>query len=193
GIDLTVTRQFFVRWSRRLNSPNVNTNPFINWVKFIDVNAKNITNPDSIPFKPHTTEYLLNDTTPSLESDTFFIEKDHSYFFASDSSGFQTYDYFSLIDTIFKTDKEELSYDWLYTNLDFNGSMKQDSLLLMPGGRDGPVCVFLPPVDTRMKNFKIYVVVRDVRWNNLTVPNGSAFRTVQGVFKYSDAYIKAHK
>jgi hypothetical protein len=197
-ITLDVTKLLTVRYSRKFNSPNVNENPRIRWIGVVTVKARNVTSPDSIGNFKKSFQYLYSRDSDSLVNDTVVVEDGYSYFLAADSGKSgpdpwkQTYTYISNKDGTEKTDSVFYSYDWLYSNLDYTSAMKMDSLILMPGEREAPLVNILPPVDTRMRKFQFYTVVGGTRMNDLMLSTGADYKTVTGVFRYTDAYKRAH-
>jgi len=200
-ITIDITKLLTIRYTRKFDSLNANNNPAITWVAIISVKKSGVTNADSIYSYPHTTQYLYNSFHPSLVKDTVDIDEGYSYFIAADSgisldtTTLQNYSYLSK-DGSTKTAPEFYRYQFFYKNLDFNSSMETDSLIVFqegggPFGR-GPVVNFLPPVDTKMRRFQFFVVVRDQRINDPLMCTGEAFKEVKGVFRYSEAYRKKH-
>ncbi|MEW6040934.1 MAG: hypothetical protein AB1633_05380 [Elusimicrobiota bacterium] len=168
------------------------SNPTIGGFGIMEVDAKGIRDPDSIKFFSHKTYFLYPDTA----DDTIEIGRNKSYFAIADSgingndTDMQSYTYISSIDSTFKTEREIYFYDWFYTNLDYRSPMKMDSLILLPGYSSRSIVALLPPVDTAMHNFKLYLAVRDNRPNQGTISCGVAYCEAKGYFKYTADYAK---
>jgi len=196
-ITLDVTKNLTVRYSRRFNSPNVNVNPSVRWVGIYSVKKENMSAPDSInKYSGTTFQYLYNMDNPGLVSDTVVIDSGCSYFVAADSldpgvdTGRQAYSYVSYIDSgIVRPDTEDVFFDWFYTNVDYQSGMAQDSLMLFVSDRSIDRVRFLPPVETTMHDFKLYLTVRDFRPNDgIMQSTGVCFRECSGTFSYTAAY-----
>lgn len=196
AISLEVTKLLTVRYTRFYDTAAVNQNPKIQWVGIIAVNHKNLTDPDSIFKYPHNDlQYLFNSDNPLLVNDTVIVENNWSYFLAVDSGingGDRTIQTYS-VDPMMPPDTELYDYHWFYKNLDQDGAMNVDSLIVLPDGGDGPVQPVLPPVDTRMHRFTFYSVITDRRTLAPLSSAGEAFLAVTGYFKYTDAYSRAHQ
>jgi hypothetical protein len=178
---LEVTRTLGVRYSRRFNSSNANTNPLITAISII--RAYRLPGLDlnfDLDAVPHDTLYLFHAADPAREVDTVTIDTGCAYF-TSYTHDSMNYIYLSGDDQI-KTAGEGYFDTWLVTNLD-PSSLPQDSLLMTGGSR------LLPPVDVNMHRFRLYLLVRDDRpeWGGF-FGGGTSCQIVEGYFKYTGAY-----
>jgi hypothetical protein len=87
-------------------------------------------------------------------------------------------------------DTENYTYNWFYSNLDYAIGMIMDSLLMLSEGRSEPLHVLLPPVDTAMHRFALYLVVRDRRSSDACATPGEAFLWAKGYLWYTPAYAR---
>ena len=192
AISLDVTMLLQIRYSDKLKSPDVNTNPVIGWMGILKVPKADYTAIDSLAGSGATIQYLYNGAHPDSVRDTVIIDSGFTYFVAADSGDGrrQIYRYFSLSDNAMDLDTESYNYSWFYTNLDYSGAMIMDSLLIFGQGRAGSVRSLLAPVDTAMHRFELYVVVRDARRSDPNATPGEAFKQAGGYFSYTDAYVR---
>jgi hypothetical protein len=195
-ISLDVTMLLRVRYSDKLKSPNVNKNPTIDWMGIIKVPQANFNNIDSLSTTPYKFQYLYNYAHPDSVNDTVIIDSGCTYFVVADSGGSdsrsprQIYTYFSTQDNAMIVDTETYNYSWFYTNLDYNAGMVMDSLLLFGEGRSRSMRQLLPPVDTAMHRFTLYLTIRDERRPDAGATPGEAFKSVNGYFSYTAAYAR---
>ncbi len=99
---------------------------------------------------------------------------------------------FEIEDTVI-TEKETYVYVWFYQNLD-NVSSEPDSLFDVNSEEAWPSLAKLePPIKTTMKHFRIWLMVYDEFYGEDNSPKGYAMRTVDGVFKFTEAYKKSVK
>ena len=195
-ISLDVTMLLRVRYSNKLESPNVNVNPTLRWMGIIKVPKANFTAIDSISSSGYALQYLFNSVHPDSVHDTVTIDSGFTYFVVADSGGSdartqrQAYTYLSFKDNVSKVDTEVYDYSWFYTNLDYSGAMIMDSLLMFGQGHSGAVRQMLPPVDTAMHRFRLYLAIRDERQADAGATPGEAFGWANGYFSYSASYAR---
>ncbi len=191
SLSLDVTMLLWVRYSSKFKSPDVNKNPSIAWMGIIKVLTANYTTIDSLSASGYSLQYLYNSAHPDSVRDTVTIDSGYTYFVAADSSGNrQLYTYFSLQDRTMEVDTEGYNYSWFYTNLDYANGMVMDSLLIFGQGRSGPIRELLPPVDTAMHRFALYLTLRDTRRSDPSATPGEAFKETNGYFSYTPSYAR---
>lgn len=194
AISVDVTMLLQIRYSNKLKSPDVNVNPAINWMGILKVPTANYTTIDSLARSGATFQYLYNSALLDSVSvrDTVVIDSGFTYFVAADSGGGhrQIYRYFSLQDNAMDVDTESYNYSWFFTNLDYSSGMIMDSLIMFGQGRAGSIRSLLPPVDTAMHRFELYLVIRDARRSDPNATPGEAFVQANGYFSYTDAYAR---
>jgi hypothetical protein len=90
-------------------------------------------------------------------------------------------------------DMEIWGFLWWYQNLDADkASQPLDSLFVIQGAF-GPMVSFLPPLDTAMHRFQIWVGASDSFLGEINRPVGKTNKTATGYFRYTQAYIDKHK
>ncbi len=150
--------------------------------------------------------WLYNEFYPDSVIDTVVIDTGFTFFLGGDrgintwldSNGQEIHDTtidiveFELGDIVI-TEKEIYDYMWFYQNLD-NVSKDPDSLLIVdPDGTWPSLAWIEPPLDIDMKHFRIWLMVYDEFPGEIVSSKGYAMRTVDGVFKFTDAYKKSLK
>lgn len=201
GSDLKIKTDFVVRYNSKFPSLfPVNSNPSIKWIGIYKVK-----NEISSNFQPHDTAskgkfelfYLYNTFTPDKITDTIVIEKNYTYFIASNSqipffvnpNGDTLRDTvcdFITIDTL--SVPESFNYKYFFQNLD-NTNEVPDSLLVIDNNNSN-MATLKPPVFTSMKHFRIWVVLYDSFNAEWSRPRGCDIQSVKGVFRYGDGYGK---
>jgi hypothetical protein len=192
-ISVDVTMLLQIRYSSRLKSPAVHENPVIGWMGILKVPSDKYTSIDSLAGTGATLQYLFNGAHPDSVRDTVVIDSGFTYFVSADSEGGygQIYQYLSLSDNSMALDTERHNYSWLFSNLDYSNGMVMDSLIMFGQARAGPIRSLLPPVDTAMHRFELYLVVRSVRRLDPNSTPGEAFRQADGYFSYTDSYARS--
>ena len=191
---LDVNKKVSVRYSNRLASGsyvnNVNRNPRLDAMGIISVKAKGMDDSHRIGEFEADTQYFsmnFNNNYLALGSivDTFVIKDEYSYFLMADTAGAaQIYRSPENIEH-----KEQLFYQWFYTNLDKTNANWEDLIEL--GGDHGyngmPVVYLKIPSNKDMHNFTIRSVVRDWRpeWAMLSAA-GIGYLEARGYFKYQN-------
>ncbi len=191
GFKLDVTKNLTVRYSNRLESgsylSNVNRNPVIDSIGFIDVHAAGINHFSKIgSYKADTIFFsTLSESNPiAIHYDTLKVVPGHSYFMiAATRDAEQPYR-----SPAGETYKEQLFYQWFYTHLDAPESDWEDLITLDNDGRpvDMPVVsVKFPKASVGLKHFAIRATVGDDRpeWGAL-VAKGLDYKSVFGYLKY---------
>jgi hypothetical protein len=88
---------------------------------------------------------------------------------------------------------ENYSFQWWFQNTDADrASLPEDSLLLLLMA-NGEMVSFLPPIDTAMHRFRLWVSATDNFLGEINRPVGKTTRSTEGYFTYSQAYINKHK
>jgi hypothetical protein len=192
SISLDVTMLLRVRYSDKFNSPDVNKNPSIAWMGIIAVPTVDFKGADSLLTSGYTLRYLYDPAHPDSVRDTVTIDSGYTYLVAADSGAGQReiYHYLTLKDNSIGVDTESFNYSWFYTNLDYNGGMVMDSLIMFGGGGSRSMRTLLPPVDTAMHRFVLYVAVRDRRSQDPNATPGEAFESAGGYLSYTPAYAR---
>lgn len=184
---LDVTKNLTVRYSNRLQSgpylSNVNRNPVIDSIGFIDVHAAGINHFSKIGSHKADTIFFttFSESHPaSIDYDTLKVNPGHSYFLiAATRDAEQPYRSPSG-----ETHKEQLFFQWFYTNLDAPSSDWENLITLDNDGRpvDLPVVsVKFPKGSVGLKHFAIRATVGDDRpeWGAL-VAKGLDYKSVFG-------------
>ena len=191
AISIDVTMLLRIRYSSRFKSPDVKTNPGIDWIGIMKAPTAKYTSIDSLSISGYTQQYLYNVAHPDSVRDTVTIDSGYTYFVTADSSGIRRiYTYFSSQTSAFAVDTEGYNYSWFYTNLDYSNGMIMDSLLMFGQGRLGTIRELLPPVDTAMHRFALYVALRTTRRADPTATPGEAFKWANGYFFYTPSYAR---
>lgn len=210
GYDLKINSEFIIRYNSKFPKyMPINHNPQIKWVAVYKV-------PEdlSTDFSPHNPNlsgkfdvtYLYNEYTPEKVIDTIEIDAGYKYFLSANygvdthvnSSGDTVHD--TTCDFVQDSTQDSVSmlpeqyyYKWFFQNAD-NVDEVKDSLLTLNNISTEPALIELsPPVFTSMKHFKVWLVVYDGFGNQYNRPRGYATRSVNGVFKYTEAYQKSVK
>ncbi len=211
GVDLKVRSEIIIRYNSLFSGYlPINHNPVIKWIGIYKVPAKKSKtfSPDSNRIEPDSNcslTYLYNEYDSLNISDTVAIDTGYDYFLTctdgidlrvdgnGDTVGDTTCDMIETGADFPSIVPEIYNYEWFFQNVDDIDEVK-DSLLMFSYENSGPGYIQLKlPVFTAMKHFKIWVVIHDEapgQWNR---PQGYAVRSVEGVFKYTDAYSKSVK
>jgi hypothetical protein len=213
-ITLDVTKFITVRYSKRFGYNNTNPERPKN-ISVIRVYKNNIMDADSITKYKRTFYILTSDTSKKLfpqrkiladtlvdtiHSDTVVIDTGCSYFTQADSTTIPEIIPFMLIDSnnqpFFDTTSEQIEFRWFIQHLDEQSGMVRDSLILFQGN-GGRTTSFLPPVDTRLRQFRFHVLAQDDRLTNPFMldplsASGLSYLYADGHFYYTDAYIRKH-
>lgn len=191
GFKLDVTKNMTVRYSNRLESgsylSNVNGNPVIDSIGFIEVHAGGITHFSEIGGHKSDTVFFntLSENNPStIVHDTLKVVPGHSYFMiAATRDSEQPYRSPSG-----ETHTEQLFFQWFYTNLDPTESDWEDLITLDNGDRpvNLPVVpVKFPRTGAGLRHFAIRATVGDSRpeWGALAAA-GLDYKSVFGYLRY---------
>jgi len=214
GDELRIRAEFTVRYNSLLQRiPRfaaimpVNENPRIHWMGVYKVRGRNVANFN--PQKPgsgDTLRYLYNDLHPDSVADTLMIDSGYTYFAAADSGMVTWYDSGAgtwVTDTsrqavLVKNTRgidtlvlEDFVYRWFYKSID-GSDLPLDSLLMV-SSFGGGLANLLPPLDTAMHRFRLWVDVYDQLFGeegSFNRPRGMASASGAGYFRYSDAYAR---
>lgn len=191
GFNLEVTKNLTVRYSNRLESgsylSNVNHNPVIDSIGFIDVHAAGIRHFSEIGNHKSDTIYFttLSESHPALiDYDTLRVIPGHSYFMiAATRNANQSYR-----SPAGEIHREQLFYQWFYTNLDAPSSDWEGLITLNHDDRpvDVPVVpVKFPKAEAGLRRFAIRTTVGDDRpeWGAL-VSKGLDYKSIYGYLNY---------
>ena len=172
---LDVTKNLTVRYSNRLAAgsipSNVNTNPVVNSIGIIRVAKSGVESIDDVQKYARDTTFFNIDGLTQLDSlifDTLNLKEGYSYF--AIASGAETQNYRSPEEV---NHKEDLYYQWFYTNLDDVNAEWEDLITLnteQSPGHLGAVSLSFPKEELGMKHFSLRVTVNDFRpeWNVLS-------------------------
>ena len=165
----------------------VNHNPVINWVEVCRLKK----GASSSSFDPIADANEI-DTIFRLDTanDTVPIDEGYHYFLVCDSAVASLDSGYSL--TSANVQREDLLCDWLFRDEDQVPGIPLDSLVALGSGRSNAV-ELLPPVDTRMQHFSLWLVGYDRFRGERLRPVGFTFLFRHGVFRFSEAYKNAHK
>jgi hypothetical protein len=180
-----------VRYSNRLEGgdflSNVNRNPAIDSIGIIRVKAKGLTYFGEIAGHEADTVFFRTRTEVALDDppyDTLRVLPDRSYFLIARSEGSeQPYRSPAGIEH-----KEQLFFQWFYSNLDKTGSDWQDLITLDNGDRAADYAVVpirFPKAEVGLRHFSIKATVGDERpeWGALA-STGLDYKTIYGYLKY---------
>jgi hypothetical protein len=210
GYDLKINSEFIIRYNSKFpRYLPINHNPQIKWIAVYKV-------PDNIkdnfsPLNPNlagkfNVTYLYNEYSPEKVVDTIEIDAKYKYFLGA-NYGIDTY-INSSGDTVHDTTcdfvqdpaqdtvslfPEQYYYKWFFQNTDNIDEVKDSLLTLDNSGLEPALIELSPPIFTSMKHFRIWLVVYDGFGNQYSRPRGFAMRSVDGVFKYTEAYKKSVK
>jgi hypothetical protein len=198
GISLDVTKPISIRYLRRLGINYANKNPNLpSSMQIITVKTKGVVNSDSIQNYDYDSLILSSTGTglfPQTNNfagvpDTITINRQYQYFLRIDTTigTQQTYRYFSIKDTAWKNNGEEIvSCSWFSQNLDELPDMERDSLVLFleRRGFNDFTREFLPSVDTRLKKARFHAVLRERRDNDPLKSPGTNYMWGEVYFKY---------
>jgi hypothetical protein len=165
----------------------VNHNPVINWIEVCRLKK----GASSSSFDPIADADKI-DTTFRLDiaNDTVPIDEGYHYFLVCDSAVASLDSGYSL--TSSNVQRENLLCDWLFRDEDQVPGIPLDSLVALGSGRSNAV-ELLPPVDTRMQHFSLWLVGYDRFRGERLRPVGFTFLFRHGVFRFSEAYKNAHQ
>jgi hypothetical protein len=165
----------------------VNRNPVINWIKVcrLEKGAK-------ITFFDPLKDADMVDAVFPLDSinDSIPIDNGYRYFLVCDSAVASLDSGYSL--TNGNVERENLMCRWFFRNEDPAAGVPLDSLMGI-GQSSSNAVELLPPVDIRMQSFSLWLVGFDEFLGERLRPRGFTYLYRHGVFKYSEAYIKAHR
>jgi len=188
--ELDVIKNLTVRYSNKLEKgnfiSNVNINPNIDSIGIIRVHSSGIT--DIKDIKNHTSDTVFFTTTTdnndsSPEYDTLNARDDYSYFVIAASVGSEQ----SYRSPKEKVHKEEIYYQWFYTNIDDTNTGWEDLITLniddSPG--DLPVVALTIPKNKDMHHFTLRATAIDwrVEWGALT-SRGLDHKVIYGYFNF---------
>jgi hypothetical protein len=191
GFKLDITKVLTVRYSNRLEGgpflSNVNRNPVIDSIGIIQVKAEGLTYFDEIAGHEADTVFFRTRSEVALDTpvyDTLTVLPDRSYFlFARSEGSEQPYRSPAGIEH-----KEQLFFQWFYSNLDKTGSDWKDLITLDNGDRPASYAVVpirFPKAEAGLRHFSIKATVGDVRpeWGALASA-GLDYKTIYGYLKY---------
>jgi hypothetical protein len=182
---------FTVRYNGKFHflepSIPVNHNPVINWIEVCRL-KKGV----KMTFFDPLRDADKIDAVFPLDSadDTIPIDEGYRYFLVCDSAAASLDSGYSL--TKGNIDRENLMCRWFFRNEDPAAGVQQDSLMGI-GQSSSNAVELLPPVDTRMKTFSLWLVGYDEFLGERLRPRGFTFLQRRGVFNYSAAYNQAHR
>lgn len=164
----------------------VNRNPVINWIKVYRLKK----NAAVTFFDPLLDADKIDTVFPfDSASDTVFIDEGYRYFLVCDSAVASLDSGYSL--TGFNVERENLFCRWFFRDEDPVPGVPLDSLVSIGNSRSNAV-ELLPPVDTRMLHFSLWLVGYDEFMGERLRPIGFTLLPRQGVFRFSEEYKKAH-
>jgi hypothetical protein len=204
GTSLKIKTDFSIKYHvPDLGTASALSNPSIHWVGICKVPSQYALgfSLDSINLNNnHVITYLYNSDTPSLVDSIIDVDTGYSYFLAADNGVYSSIDSNSMTrsDTAWDTiiDRNGVSqyatynYMWFYQNLEYNAE-NADTLMLIDNNESALV-EMRPPRLTSIHRFRVCLCVYDQFpgiWNR---PRGETVRMANGVFRYSDAYIKKY-
>lgn len=184
-IGLTVIRTLTVRYSNHFNTRNTNVAPIINDISFITA-TDDLHSLSDLNTVPYDSTILYCRTNPIALPETVIIDTGKNYFLSWTHEDEQEFIYLSSDQKTIRSNIENYTYRWCYSNLDASAFV-QDSLIVISGEQ------LLPPFDTHMHHFRLYLMAFDDRAEvRGTSGTGTAFATINGYFKYTEAYKEAH-
>lgn len=210
GFDLKVNSEFIIRYNSKFPQYlPINHNPKIKWVAVYKV-PEDISK-DFSPLNPGLAGkfdefFLYNEYSPEKVIDTIEIDDGYKYFLFADygmntyvnSSGDSIHDTtcdfveYPTKDTVY-TLSEQYYYKWFFQNKDNVDEVKDSLLTVGQSGSTMDLVELTPPIFTSMQHFNIWLVVYDGFGDQYNRPRGYAMRSLDGVFKYTEAYKKSVK
>lgn len=190
GFALDVTKNLTVRYSNRLAAgglaSNVNANPRFDSIGLIHVAAGGLTDAGKIARHASDTVWFAASGRASADSsrvDTVQVDPADSYFLIASDGAAQRYR-----SPQGGLHREQLFYQWFYTNMDAPGKKWDELIVTVNGGRplDGPVIpIRFPAKAAGLRRFAIRATVGDLRpeWGILSSA-GLAFASFQGWIRY---------
>ncbi|MCX7727064.1 MAG: hypothetical protein N2053_09480 [Chitinispirillaceae bacterium] len=166
--------------------PNIpiNRNPNYNWIKCFRVRGLN-----NSMFDP-LSDYKAVDTVYELfpRVDTIEIDVGYQYFLVADSNIFPVDYGYSLTEKSGIKRQETFWYEWLYENQNTLNKKDMDSLMILGNSVGNNIVELLPSLDSRLKEFSLWVVLRDRFIGERLRPVGFNVKYIKGFFSYSEAY-----
>jgi hypothetical protein len=206
GTELKVRSEVVIRYNNLFKDYlPVNNNPAIKWVAVFKVPIDQSTNffmNNPVENGSYQPMYLYNQRSPQTVMDTIVIDTGYNYFIGcnrqielyvdknGDTLEDTTCDFVESRMTPGNMIPEDYNYKWFFQNMD-NVNEHNDSLIVFDYENSGNAYLKIsPPVYTSMQHFKLWVVVYDQATDPASRTPGYSMRSVNGVFKYTDAYIK---
>lgn len=191
GFKLDVTKALTIRYSNRVETgtylSNVNRNPVIDSIGIIRVNAKGLTYFGEIAGHETDTVFFRTHKEVDLDNppyDTLKVLPDRSYFLIAQSEGSEQ----SYRSPAGMEHKEQLFYQWFYSNLDKTGSDWKDLINLANDDRPSSypvVPIRFPKKEVGLRHFSIKATVGDIRpeWGALSSA-GLNYKMIYGYLDY---------
>lgn len=183
---------FSVRYNARLASfiPGIpmNHNPEVRWVRcFRTTGSIGV-------FDPKTHKDRI-DTVFNLypQGDTILVDNGYQYFLVADSTPEIVDSGYSITDSTFTPEPEQLSYEWFYENSETETDVDLDSLMALNNSFGGPSVELLPPLRPEFERFSLWLVVYDEFLGEKLRPVGFDLKCISGTYRYSAAYVKRHR
>jgi hypothetical protein len=204
GSSLRVMSRYSIRYNSRYQDlANVNNNPDVSWLAVYAVPSMYDNQFDSVHILEPSRwrkNYLFNIQHPESVNMNILIDTGYNYRFAINGSviGYQNSSGHLFADTLGDTEtgldgeehRESISYNWFYENSD-KINRQFESLLIINDKTNRSAAQFEPPKFIEMKNFKVWVVIKDNIYDNVVCrPTGVSVKGVRGTFEYTDAYMK---
>jgi len=185
-IDLDVTKNLTVRYSKKFGSDNVNTNPGIRWVGIIEVQGRDVDDRDEIASYDTDTTYVYHATEPSRVERTLKINPAYTYYALVDHE-IERYRSPAGIEH-----EEDHEYHWHYRK--FTPDANEDPLFVDDDGSEiemeemDEIIRFDPPNWSVATGFQFFLVVRDFRieWRMFHATPGAAYVAVEGILEPTD-------
>jgi hypothetical protein len=186
-----VESELTVRYNSRFHvlepAIRVNRNPAVEWVSVVRL----MKDSSALFFDPLRDTGKIDAVFPlNAAGDTVPIDEGYRYFLVCDSAAASLDSGRSLTGGV--AGREDLLYRWFFRNDDHVAGVPLDSLVGIQQSMFNSAAL-LPPVDTRMTHFTLWLVARDQFLGERLRPAGFAFLSRECVLSYSDAYLRAHR
>jgi hypothetical protein len=183
--------QFTIRYNGRFHylepAIPVNHNPLINWIEVCRLKK----GADVMFFDPILDRDKIDTVFPfDTVNDTIPIDEGYRYYLVCDSATASLDSGYSL--TGGNVERENLLCRWFFRDEDQVPGVPLDSLVGI-GSSLTNAAELLPPVDTRMQRFSVWLVGYDDFAGERLRPRGFTFLFRQGVFRFSEEYKRAHR
>lgn len=183
-IDLEITKNLPIRYSRKFGSTNVNTNPTIESLAILQVHHPDVDDSDDIGLYPTDTTYVYHRDPLVAAQHTIAVDPSYTYYILM-THNIETYRSPAGIEH-----PEEHEYAWYVSGLGNAGN--EEPLFVSDDGGEGEMEEFDelvrldPPGGPRSRRVMVYGILRDYRreWRMYNGVPGAAFASGEILFEY---------